>query len=63
MKGDKTKLLKKSFRYLALLEQPDSPRNAQIHYPLASRQRLSPEELQEQKKRHRHFLLLQTLRS
>jgi hypothetical protein len=63
MKGDKTKLLKKSFRYLALLEQADPPRNAQIDDPLSHGRTLSPEELEEQERRYRRFLLLQTLRS
>lgn len=54
---------KKPFSYLSLLEQEDPLRYAHIDYPRPYGRELSPEEVEEQKRQHRRFLLLQTLRS
>jgi hypothetical protein len=54
---------KKPFSYLSLLERADPLRNIQIDYPLPYGRRLSPEELEEQKRQYQHFLLMQTLRT
>ena len=53
--------LTKVFSYIFLSAQRD-PRDRIFSYPFPCGRTLSPEELEEQKRQRRHFLLLQTLR-
>jgi hypothetical protein len=63
MKQDKGRpSLTKLFSYLFLSGQRDPLRNIHIDPPLPYGRRLSHEELEKQKRQHRQFLLLQTLR-
>jgi hypothetical protein len=55
--------LKKPISYLSVLEQSDPLRDFHIDYPLPYGRKLSPEELEEQKRRYRHFLLSQIIRT
>jgi len=61
MKRGNTRPSKAPFSCLFLLEQADPLRNVDYRFPYG--RRLSPEELEEQKRQYRVFLLLQTLRN
>jgi len=63
MKRDKTKPANKPVSYLSLLEQEEPLRNVQIDYPLPYGRELSPEQMEEQKRQYRRFLLLQIIRA
>jgi hypothetical protein len=64
MKHEKDKpSLTKLWGYLSILERANPLRYIHIDCPLPHGRALSPEELEEQKKKYRHFLLLQILRS
>lgn len=55
--------LMKLCSYLSLLERANPLRYGTTSYPFTFGRKLSPEELDEQKKQYQRFLLLQTLRS
>jgi hypothetical protein len=53
--------LKKLWSYFSLLERANPLRYRTISNPSPSGRKLSPEELEEQKRQYQRFLLLQTL--
>jgi hypothetical protein len=53
--------LTKLCSYLPLVERANPPRYGTISNPSPPGRKLSPEELEEQKRQYRRFLLLQTL--
>lgn len=63
MKRGNTRPSKRPFSYLSLLEQADPLRYRIISHLFPYGRRLSPEELEEQKRQYQRFLLLQTLRT
>ena len=64
MKHEKDKpSLTKLMGYLSILERANPLRYIHIDCPLPHGRTLSPEELEEQKRQYRRFLLMQTLRS